>query len=359
MRIEQHIVAAWAKQLSDKFIKDSIAALEQMDSNEMLSGEDSGLKNVWEEICVQVQDEQSFFWDTYVETMEGLLAGCVELLDRDARLALWAVTEEGWDYIYDHHADDEGVEDVPLVEDEIVAKLKDELLSVAASYSNQRITKFLQRHEDGYDELEEDEEEDDDEDGEDREDDEQGGADNADRQGNAERFFDLRPAVTDPVVFVITRQQVEDEDFESSLEFLRSLVPTKHPEHAWAYKGLLSLVISGYNSDPRELFEIPEVCHYLRSLDAEWPFWLFFLNQADESIKVLAMCLASTLEVTPGAAHIDPEGLTHFLERGFAAVNYLFDSYGFPESENEVLSMGVSQIFANSQIDPDLDGYHA
>lgn len=69
------------------------------------------------------------------------------------------------------------------------------------------------------------------------------------------------------------------------------------------------------------------------------------------------MCLASTLEVTPSAAHIDPEGLTHFLERGFMAVNYLFDSYGFPESAYEELSMGVSQIFANSQIDQDRDGH--
>lgn len=353
MRIEQHIVAAWAKQLSDKLLKESIAALEQMDSSEMLSGDDSGLKNVWEEICVQVQDEQSFFWETYVETMESLLAGYVEFLDRDARLALWTATDEGWDYIYDHHADDDGVADVPVVEHEIVAKLKDELLSAAASYSNQRIAKFLQRHEDGYDDLEDDEDEDSDEGPED----EQEEAEDEGREGGAERFFDLRPAVMNPVVFVITRQQIEDTDIEGSLGFLRSLVPTEHPEHAWAYKGRLSLVISGYDSDSRELFEIPEVCHYLRSLDVEWPFWLFFLNQADESIKVLAMCLASTLEVTPGAAHIDPEGLTHFLERGFAAVNYLFDSYGFPESENEVLSMGVSQIFANSQIDPDRDGY--
>ena len=83
MRIEQHIAAAWAKQLSDKLIKESIAALEQMDANEMLSGDDSGLKNVWEEICVQVQGEESVFWDAYVETIESLLSGSVELLDRD------------------------------------------------------------------------------------------------------------------------------------------------------------------------------------------------------------------------------------------------------------------------------------
>ena len=346
MRIEQQIVAAWARQLSDKLIKDSIAALEQMDANEMLSGDDSGLKNVWEEICVQVQQEESIFWDAYLETMEGLLTGFVELLDRDARMALWAVTDEGSDYVDDHQADTDGVRDVPVSEDEIVSKLKDGLLSAAANYSNARITKFLARHEDGYDELEEDE---DDEDLDD---------DGAEEQAETtKRFFDLRPAVADPVVFVITRQLIDDMDVESSLDFLRSLVPVERPEHAWAYKGRLSLMISGYDSDPRELYEISEVCHYLRALDAEWPFWLFFFNQADESIKVVAMCLASAIEVAPGAAHIDSEGLKHFLERGFAAVNYLFDTYGFPESENEVLSMGVTQILENSMIDPDRDGY--
>lgn len=347
MRIEEHIVAAWAKKLGDTLVKDAIAALEHMDSNEMLSGDDSGLKNVWEEICVQVQDEESFFWDAYVETMSDLLAGFVELLESDARLALWAVTDEGWRYVNDHHADGDGVADVPAVDDEIVSMLKDKLLSEAASYSNTRIAKFVNRHEDDYDELEEDEYDD-----EDYEQD-----DDCEDEDAESRFIDLRPAVIDPVVFVIDRQQIESADTVSSLQSLFSLVPTRQPEHAWAFKGRISLVISGYANDSRELFEIPEVCHYLRLLDAEWPFWLFFLNQADDSIKVVATCLASTIEVAPGVVHVDPEGLTNFLERGFAAVNHMFDNYGFPESENEALSMGVTKIFANSRIEPRRDGW--
>lgn len=35
------------------------------------------------------------------------------------------------------------------------------------------------------------------------------------------------------------------------------------------------------------------------------------------------------------------------MERGFGAVNHLFEHYGFPESENEALSEVVSQFFAN------------
>lgn len=352
MRIEQHIVAAWATQITDKIIMEAIDALQKMDSGEMLSC-DSGLKNVWEEVCVQVQDEYSCFWDTYVETIESLLDGYVAMLDTDARLALWAVTDEGWDYIYDHRTEDVGVDDVPVMAGEIVAKLKDALLSAAADFDNPRIAKFIARHEDGYDELDDDDDEEsgsqEDEDAEDE---------SGDQESSTCRFFDLRPGLTDPVIFVISRQQIEASDVESSLEVLRSLVPTKNPEHAWACKGRLSLAISGYDTDPRELFEIPEVCRYIRSVDEHWPFWLFFLNQVDDSIKLVASCMASSLEVVPGAVHIDPAGLQQFMERAFSSVNCLFENYGFPESENEALSIGVTQIFANSMIDPGRDGYN-
>lgn len=345
MRIEQHLAAAWASQLSETLIKDAIQSLEEMDSQEMLSGE-SGLKNVWEEVCVQVQDEQSFFWETYVETMEGLLAGFVELLDANARLALWTLTESGRDYIDEHQADDGAALDIPVDAVEIVAMLMDGLLSAAANHESRSISRFLQRHEDGFDELDDD---DDDEDA--PEDDE-----DADREpGHSDAstpHFDLRPGLSDPVVFVISRQQVEALDLDEPLDFLHSLVPTAYPHHAWAYKGRLSLVIAGYETDPRELFEIPEVCRYLRALDDQWPFWLFFFNQVDDSIKLIALCLASSIEVVPGAAHIDPDGLRRFLERGFTAVNYLFESYGFPETENEALSTELSRLFANSLISP-------
>lgn len=364
MRIEQHIVSAWAEQLAGKLIQDAIEALQKMDSAEMLSG-DSGLKNVWEEICVQVQGEQSFFWDTYVETIEGLLEGYAELLNPDARIALWAVTDQGWDYIADHHADDQGAAQAPVEMDAIVDMLKDKVLAAAADFSNQRVERFLARHEDGYDELDDDEE---DEEGEDSDDEGPSVDDESEPIGEAAatdesasssqgKFFDLRPGITDPVIFVITRQQIEAEDLESSLEFLRSLVPTDNPQRIWSYKGRLSLVISGYDADPQELFETPEVCRYLRSIDEHWPFWLFFLNQVDESIKVVAACLASTVEVAPGLAHIDPAGLQRFMERGFSAVNFIFETCGFPESENEALSRGLEQLFSNSLVDPTQDGY--
>lgn len=345
MRIEQHIVAAWAGRISEKVVGEAIADLERMkgQGGEMLSG-DSGLKSVWEEICVQVQGEQSFFWNFYVETMESLLSGSVELLDQDSRLALWTTTDAGWDYVYDHRDEDEGVDDVPVLSDEIVTKLMESLLQAAADFENPRVTKFLERHEYGYDELEDDESDEDDGIEDDEISEEPQGKTGSDRD---EHVFDLRPGVRDPIFFVLSRQQIERMEIDESLVFLRSLLPPNRPGDIWALKGRISLAVDGYDHDPRELFEIPEVCQYLRAIDDLWPFWFFFFSQADESLTVLAMCLASAIEVNPGEAYVDPERIRRILERGFSAVNRLFDTYDFDPAENLALTTGVLRLLSN------------
>jgi hypothetical protein len=86
------------------------------------------------------------------------------------------------------------------------------------------------------------------------------------------------------------------------------------------------------------------VCRYLHGLDQEWPFWFFFLTPS--SIRLVGMCLASAVTVAPGKVYMPPENFYRLMERGFVAVNHLFDHYGFPESESEALSAIVSQIFS-------------
>ncbi len=44
------------------------------DESMLLSGDDSGLKNVWEEYCVQIQGEESF----YIHTYENIAAASIK-----------------------------------------------------------------------------------------------------------------------------------------------------------------------------------------------------------------------------------------------------------------------------------------
>lgn len=143
MRIEQKIVAAWARRISNKVIKKTIKAIKQFSGNSMLSGDCSGLKNVWEEICVQMQSEKSLHWWAYISLIDSIIAGYVDELSPDERSALWAVSDEGWDYIYDHHADDIGAAELPLCLEDICRKLQFDLLQAASDYSNDRIERFL------------------------------------------------------------------------------------------------------------------------------------------------------------------------------------------------------------------------
>lgn len=155
MHIERHIVTMLASKLSDNLFKDAIKELKEMSPQEMLSGEDSCLKNVWEEICVQVQDERSGFWDVYEETIDGLLAIKIEALDSNERLALWLTTDTGRDYIDDHHGDEKNTLDIPVDTYEIIVMLKDNLLSAAADYESSSISRFLWGQDDDIDDGEE------------------------------------------------------------------------------------------------------------------------------------------------------------------------------------------------------------
>lgn len=154
--------------------------------------------------------------------------------------------------------------------------------------------------------------------------------------------LDLRPGVTEPVVLMISRRQVEQHDLASVLDALRIFSATR--EDVWRYRGQMTLVVSGYDKDPRELVDIAEVRRLLVGLVEQWPYWGFFLNQVDDSIRILASCYCGVEFPGGGAALIDPERIAPFMNLAFAGMNALFDRHGFPELELQAMSQGLAQL---------------
>jgi len=60
-----------AKAIIDRVVSD----LRRMEAT--LSGDETPLASVWDEIKEQVQNEESFYWDTYVEIMKEFLASAI------------------------------------------------------------------------------------------------------------------------------------------------------------------------------------------------------------------------------------------------------------------------------------------
>lgn len=151
--------------------------------------------------------------------------------------------------------------------------------------------------------------------------------------------FDLRPGVTEPVILMVSRRQVEADDLDSVLASVKPFQATR--EDAKLYRGQMTLVVDGYNDDPRELVDVPEVRAFLRRLASAWPHWAYFLNQVDDSLKLMVSCAAGSGFPGRGAVVLDPDRLGVVLNRAFAGMNELFDRYDFPESELDALTHGV------------------
>ena len=141
---------------------------------------------------------------------------------------------------------------------------------------------------------------------------------------------------------MISRRQVEAFDIASVMTNLKPFLATR--EDAWLYRGQMTLVVDGYNDDPRELVDIPEVRALLQKLYQQWPYWAFFLNQVDDSIKLLGSCICGTRFPGGGAVEIDGPRVEEFLMHGFAGMNSVFEKHGFPEDELESMSRGLVEV---------------
>lgn len=158
----------------------------------------------------------------------------------------------------------------------------------------------------------------------------------------------FRPAIDEPIYLVFSREQVEAGDIYEPLTVLRQLAGT--PEKAVAACGRISLVVDGYDRDPRELFEIPEVRNFIKALDDMWPYWLFFLSQVDDSIKIVESCLCDSIEVVPGVTSVDTGQLEKYLTRHFSALHHYCESLNLPESKAEEITEGVISLIYNSSV---------
>jgi hypothetical protein len=107
-----------------------------------LSGDDSPLKNAWEEICVQVQFEQSIYWDVYVDTIDLAIEGEIEKLQEHELACLWFQTPDGEEWGF---TDGDEREEPYIDTHAIVSFISQRVLSEAYSYTNVRIRTYIDR----------------------------------------------------------------------------------------------------------------------------------------------------------------------------------------------------------------------
>lgn len=141
---------------------------------------------------------------------------------------------------------------------------------------------------------------------------------------------------------VVSRAEVEALDVSRAMAILSRVLADR--ETVERYRGRLELVFSGYASDARELYSIPEVRAFCAKLDDAFPFWFYFVSTNGVTLGVIACCLCSVTELRPGKVSIGPDVLP-FMTRHFDALNWLFETYSLDERQNVEINGSVVEYF--------------
>jgi hypothetical protein len=110
-----------------------IAIVKSLSPESRLSGDDSGLEDVWEEFKYQAQREESFAFDLYVETIESFCKAVIEKLPGHELEFLWLNCD-----MYFDHDDDSG----PPTREELIEGVASELYRTILEVANDEELKF-------------------------------------------------------------------------------------------------------------------------------------------------------------------------------------------------------------------------
>jgi len=137
----------------------------------------------------------------------------------------------------------------------------------------------------------------------------------------------------------ISREEIEEGDISGPLSVLKQLL---NKEAAVKFFERVDIAVQGYDDDQRELFEIPAVREFINKLDAEFPFWFYFLTKRGHGLQFILWCILPPL-LTPAARRtISPKHLEDYLmKRGLPAMNQICALAGCSEQEIERLTNRV------------------
>ena len=85
---------------------------------------------------------------------------------------------------------------------------------------------------------------------------------------------------SDYIVLQISQRNIQDCDTSEYVTLLHGITGSLQSFEDAFQKYVL--LISGYDDDASELYQIPEVVSFIKDLNSKLPFWLYFVNTTDK-----------------------------------------------------------------------------
>jgi hypothetical protein len=152
----------------------------------------------------------------------------------------------------------------------------------------------------------------------------------------------------DFVFYVVDREDIEDEDIKNAQDFIERIY--FNDSLCRKFQGRIEIFISGYDDDPRELFEIPEVVRWYQKADPILKHWFFFANTVAPAsgLNCYWACLcgakrtpAKSKSVGTIQVELERESLVETLKLNFSRLNELTTRLGITDEENKKISFAV------------------
>jgi hypothetical protein len=118
-----------------KLVKSAILSIQKIDNIILTTGDDSVLKNYWDEICVQQQCERFYSWSLYDTMIDLAIESAIENLPRKGRVIISKLAE----YKLNGKIENDNFYSPEIMVDFI----KRRVLEAANDYTNARIRKYL------------------------------------------------------------------------------------------------------------------------------------------------------------------------------------------------------------------------
>ena len=163
---------------------------------------------------------------------------------------------------------------------------------------------------------------------------------------------DIAPQ-SDHIVLQISQENIKDCNTSEYVTLLHGATGTIQSFEV-AFQRYVFL-ISGYDDDPRELYQIPEVVSFIKDLNSKLPFWLYFVNTADKrffSWMIACLCQAMSLDQDEETIYADfnADAYNDLIEYQFSNIVKLMSGLVIGESIQEKVLNGLSEKLATLMV---------
>ena len=159
---------------------------------------------------------------------------------------------------------------------------------------------------------------------------------------------------SDHIVLQISQRNIQDCDTSEYVTLLHGGATGSLQSFEEAFQKYV-LLISGYDDDHRELYQIPEVVSFIKDLNSKLPFWLYFVNTTDKrffSWMIACLCQAMSLDQDDETIYADfnADAYNDLIEYQFRNIVKLMSGLGMGESVQKKVLKELSTNLASLMV---------